>query len=66
MTPALLVAFAVVLVGWVLRPIIVARPLPSAPTGDAAPRCPRCGPRPEADARSCSECGSRTSGAPAT
>jgi hypothetical protein len=66
MTPALLAAFAVAIVGWVLKPIVAAQPLPSEATLDGTPVCPRCGPRPEGDARYCSECGARTSRAPAT
>ncbi len=66
MTPALLAAFAIVLVGWVLKPIIASRPLPAGPVSSATPQCPRCGPRPEAEARYCSECGSPTSRAPTT
>ena len=66
MTPALLAAFAVALVGWVLKPIIASRSLPAVPISTGTPRCPRCGPRPEEDARYCSECGSRTSRTPTT
>lgn len=52
MTPLLLVGLTALVVFWVLRPILVAeRPAPTGPT------CPSCGPRPEADARFCSNCG---------
>lgn len=66
MTPALLAAFAIAIVGWVLKPIASAQPLPPQATEADSPVCPRCGLRPEGDARYCSECGARTSRATAT
>lgn len=35
----------------------VAQELPAPTSGEAVPRCPSCGPRPELDARFCSACG---------
>lgn len=59
-----IVAGAAALVAWVLWPIIRGnRPGPPALTG-SAPACPRCGPRLEADARFCSECGAPTASQP--
>ena len=43
---------------WVLWPILVG-PEP-APAGNSPRNCPRCGPRPESEARYCSNCGSPT------
>ncbi len=42
---------AAALAFWVVAPVLI------APRPVAGPVCPNCGPRPEADARFCSNCG---------
>jgi predicted amidophosphoribosyltransferase len=42
-----------------------ARTLGSAEAGAGSPVCPRCGPRPEPDARFCSNCGGGLASPPA-
>jgi hypothetical protein len=46
---------ALIVVVWVLRPILVGAAAAAGP-----PACPKCGVRPESDARYCSNCGART------
>lgn len=58
MTAVLPVFIAIALVTWVLWPIVKGR-APAA-RGAGEPTCPNCGPRPEGDARFCSNCGAAT------
>jgi hypothetical protein len=52
---ALVAGFAITLgaTWWVLRPALD----PARPARPAPRACPKCGPRPERDARFCSNCG---------
>ena len=43
---------------WVVAPVVWAAREP----GSGLPSCPNCGPRPESDARFCSNCGAATTG----
>jgi hypothetical protein len=44
-------AIALALTAWVLQPVVAGARAPRVRT------CPNCGPRPEGDARFCSNCG---------
>lgn len=44
-------AIAIALTAWVLQPVVAGARRPRVRT------CPNCGPRPEGDARFCSNCG---------
>jgi hypothetical protein len=58
MNAAILTAVTIGLVAWVISPILRRPAGSSAP--DGPPRCVNCGPRPEGDARFCSNCGAPT------
>jgi hypothetical protein len=55
---AILAAVTIGLVAWVITPIVRRAAVSTSPGG--APRCVNCGPRPEGDARYCSNCGAPT------
>jgi hypothetical protein len=59
MTNVALIAFAFAVLAWVTWPIVRISRVAEHPPG-TDPRCPDCGPRPEGDAKFCSNCGART------